>query len=76
MSDSGLPVPKTILVQFPVNLDLIEEEAGIPVAVKTRIGTQGSGVHLCQTRQALNDLFQFVGGKQPQGRAVPAAVSA
>jgi len=65
LSDADFPVPKTILVQFPVNLDLIEQEIGFPTVVKTRIGTQGSGVHLCETRQALNDLLQFVQANNP-----------
>ncbi|NPA95544.1 MAG: RimK family alpha-L-glutamate ligase [Thermodesulfobacteria bacterium] len=65
LSDAGLPVPKTILVQFPVNIDLIEKEIGFPTVVKTRVGTQGSGVHLCDTRQALNDLLQFVEANNP-----------
>ena len=65
LSDAGFPVPTTILVQFPVNLDLIEREIGFPTVVKTRVGTQGSGVHLCETRQALNDLLQFVQANNP-----------
>ncbi len=65
MADAGLPVPKTILVQFPVNIDHIEREIGFPTVVKTRIGTQGSGVHLCETRQALHDLLQFVEANNP-----------
>ncbi len=65
LSDAGLPVPKTILVQFPVNIDLVEQELGFPVVVKTRVGTQGSGVHLCDTRQALHDLLQFVEANNP-----------
>jgi len=66
LSEAGVSVPKTILVQFPVDLDLIEKELGFPVVVKTRVGTQGSGVHLCETRQALNDLLQFVEANNPQ----------
>jgi gamma-F420-2:alpha-L-glutamate ligase len=50
LSDAGLPVPKTMLVQFPVNIDLVEREIGFPTVVKTRVGTQGSGVHLCDDR--------------------------
>jgi len=65
LSDAGFPVPKTILVQFPVNINLIEQELGFPVVVKTRVGTQGSGVHLCDSRQALNDLLQFVEANNP-----------
>ena len=65
LADADLPVPKTILVEFPVNIDLIEKEIGLPTVVKTRIGTQGSGVHLCETRESLHDLLQFVEANNP-----------
>lgn len=65
LSDAGLPVPKTMLVQFPINIDLVERMIGFPTVVKTRVGTQGSGVHLCETRQALVDLVQFVEANNP-----------
>ena len=65
LSDAGFPVPKTMLVQFPVNIDLVEKEIGFPTVVKPRVGTQGSGVHLCDTRQALHDLLQFVEANNP-----------
>ena len=34
LSDAGFPVPKTMLVQFPVNIDLVEKEIGFPTVVK------------------------------------------
>ncbi len=65
LADAKIPVPKTMLVQFPVNIDLVEKEIGFPTVVKTRVGTQGSGVHLCEDRQALFDLLQFVEANNP-----------
>ncbi len=66
LANSGQPVPKTILVRFPVDVDHIERELGFPVVVKTRVGTQGSGVHLCESRQSMVDLLQFVEANNPQ----------
>ena len=34
LSASGLPIPKTILAKFPVDVDVIERELGFPVVVK------------------------------------------
>jgi len=65
LANAKIPVPKTMLVLFPVNIDLVEKEIGFPTVVKTRVGTQGSGVHLCEDRQSLHDLLQFVEANNP-----------
>ena len=56
LARAGLPVPKTILGKFPVDVDTVERELGFPVVVKTLRGTRGNGVLLCKDRAQFNDL--------------------
>lgn len=70
LAAAGLPVPKTILVQFPADPDLVERELGFPVIVKTLVGTQGSGVYLAEDREKLMDLLQFVEANNPAAQLV------
>ena len=62
LSRSGLPIPKTILGKFPVDVDLVERELGFPVVVKTLKGTRGAGVVLCANRLQFNDLADLLDG--------------
>jgi len=61
LSASGLPIPKTILAKFPVDVDLIERELGFPVVVKKLRSTRGAGVVLCQDRDQFGDLASLLG---------------
>lgn len=56
----GLPVPKTMLLHFPFNLDLIEQELGFPLVVKYNAGAKGVGIFLCETPTQLLDLTGFI----------------
>jgi gamma-F420-2:alpha-L-glutamate ligase len=62
LSQAGLPIPKTILGKFPVDVDLIERELCFPVVVKTLRGTRGNGVLLCANREQFNDLASLLDG--------------
>lgn len=53
---AGLPVPATMLGKFPIDVDVIEEELGFPVIVKTLRGTRGTGVLKCEDRDQFEDL--------------------
>jgi len=70
LASAGLPVPKTILVKFPIDADFVQREMGFPVVVKTLVGTQGSGVYLCDDREKLLDLLQFVEANNPAAQLV------
>lgn len=65
LSASGLPIPKTILAKFPVDVDLIERELGFPVVVKTLRSTRGAGVLLCKDRGQFDDLASLLGDANP-----------
>lgn len=62
LSAAGLPIPKTILGKFPVDVDVVERELGFPVVVKTLKGTRGNGVLLCANREQFNDLANLLDG--------------
>ncbi|PIK16378.1 RimK family alpha-L-glutamate ligase [Halobacteriovorax sp. JY17] len=60
LAEYNMPVPKTMLVKFPVDVDFIEKNLGFPVIVKTLSGSQGVGVFLCETKRNLADMMQLV----------------
>lgn len=65
LSANGLPIPRTILAKFPVDVDVIERELGFPVVVKTLRSTRGAGVLLCHDRGQFNDLASLLGDSNP-----------
>ena len=60
LAERNLPIPKTMLVKFPIDVNLVEQRLGFPVVVKTLYGSQGSGVFLCETKKQLTNLIQLV----------------
>jgi len=56
LTQAGLPVPRTILSKFPIDVDLVESELGFPVIVKTLKGTRGAGVMKSEDRSQFQDL--------------------
>lgn len=56
LNRSGLPIPRTMLGTFPIDIDLVERELGFPVIVKTLKGTRGAGVLKCEDRSQFEDL--------------------
>ncbi len=60
LASSGLPFARTMLMQFPVNVDLVEETLGFPVVIKTVSGTQGKGVFLAETREQFISLMELL----------------
>jgi RimK family alpha-L-glutamate ligase len=55
LTKENLPIPKTILVNGDVDIDLVEKEIGFPCVVKATSGSKGKTVHLCDTKK------EFVG---------------
>lgn len=62
VSRARLPIPKTILGKFPVDVNLVERELGFPVVVKKLKGTRGNGVVLCQDRAQFDDVANLLDG--------------
>ncbi|QEN05444.1 RimK family alpha-L-glutamate ligase [Thiospirochaeta perfilievii] len=60
LAENNIPVPKTMLVKFPVDSDLVEKTIGFPVVIKTLSGSQGKGVFLSEKRKNFEDLMQLI----------------
>lgn len=56
MKAAGLPSPRTLLVKFPVCEDLVADEIGFPLVIKTISGARGRGVFLCETINQFRDM--------------------
>ncbi|MCJ7665241.1 MAG: RimK family alpha-L-glutamate ligase [Actinobacteria bacterium] len=56
LASSNIPIPKTMLARFPLDIDVIEKEFSYPLIIKTITGSQGKGVFLLEDRNKLNDL--------------------
>ncbi len=62
LAGAKLPIPKTILGKFPIDVDLVERELGFPVVVKKLRGTRGAGVVLAENRSQFDDLANLLDG--------------
>lgn len=60
LAQAGIPVPRTMLVRFPVNIELVEKQIGFPCVIKVLSGSYGKGIHLVQTPKGLEELMEFV----------------
>lgn len=65
LASHDVPIPRTILGKFPVDIDLIDRELGFPVVVKTLRGTRGENVMLCESREKFDELAGLLGGARP-----------
>jgi len=59
LGQSNLPVPKTMLVKHPINLELVENNLKYPMIVKTLSGSYGSGVFLVEDRKQFRQLMKM-----------------
>jgi RimK family alpha-L-glutamate ligase len=60
LATNNVPIPKTMLAKFPLNVDIVEREFTYPLIVKTVSGSYGKGVFLCENRAQLKDLADFI----------------
>jgi gamma-F420-2:alpha-L-glutamate ligase len=56
----NLPIPKTILVNGDVDIELIEKEIGFPCVVKATSGSKGKTVHLCHNKKDFTGLMSLL----------------
>ena len=59
LGQSSLPVPKTLLVKHPINVEFVESNIGYPSIIKTLSGSFGAGVFLCENRNQLQQLLKM-----------------
>ena len=70
LAENGLPVPKTMLAKFPLNIEMVRKNIGFPVVVKTLSGSQGKGVFLSRTEKEFNDLTQLIEVTNPNANFI------
>ena len=59
LGQSNLPVPKTMLVKHPINVELVEKNIKYPMIVKTLSGSYGSGVFMVEDRKQFRQLMKM-----------------
>ena len=55
LAQSNLPTPKTMLLKFPIDVNLVEQEIGFPLIIKNITGSNGKGVYLCESVEQFID---------------------
>lgn len=60
LAQSNLPTPKTMLLKFPINIDLVTQEIGFPLVVKNVVGNEGKGIYLCDSADKFKDLMELL----------------
>ena len=70
LAGSNLPVPKTMLGKFPINIDLAAKQLGFPIVVKTVSGSQGSGVYLSDNRANFEDIMTLLESTKPNANII------
>ena len=60
LAANNIPVPATMLVKFPVNLDIVKKDLGFPLIVKTLYGSQGNGVFLCEDEKSFLNMMNLL----------------
>ncbi len=59
LGESNLPVPKTLLVKHPIDVNLVENNIKYPMIIKTLSGSYGAGVFLVENRKQLKQLLKM-----------------
>lgn len=70
LAKNNLPIPKSMLVKFPVNIELVEEYINFPVVVKTISGSQGNGVYLSENKNNFIDLMHLLESTNPNANII------
>jgi glutathione synthase/RimK-type ligase-like ATP-grasp enzyme len=60
LAQCNLPIPRTMLVRFPVDPDLVAQQIGFPCVVKLLIGSFGEGIVLSRDPSSFRDLMELV----------------
>ncbi len=60
LNQHHIPIPKTMLMKFPSSITRIQAEIGFLVVLKMVSGTEGFGVHLCETKRALKEIMEIL----------------
>lgn len=70
LAQSNLPTPKTMLVKFPIDIELVRQEIGFPVIIKNITGTEGAGIYLCDSDEKFTDLMELIYSNNPKANII------
>ena len=59
LGQSNLPVPKTMLVKHPIDINLVEKNLNYPMIVKTLSGSYGSGVFMVDDKKQFRQMMKM-----------------
>jgi gamma-F420-2:alpha-L-glutamate ligase len=60
LAQNLIPTPKTMLLRYPVNKEVVATEIGFPCVVKVISGSHGKGVYLADSRKQFDDVMELV----------------
>jgi RimK family alpha-L-glutamate ligase len=60
LAKHGIAIPKTMLVRWPINENLVSSEIGFPCVVKVITGSHGKGVYLCKDQASFAELMELI----------------
>jgi len=60
LTKNNIPIPKTMLAKFPIDMDTINKEFSYPIILKTVSGSHGKGVFLCENEHKLKDTLDLM----------------
>lgn len=66
LAHQGVPMPAAMLARFPVDTDAVIRKMGMPLVLKTRSGSQGTGVMLMRSESQFKDMMQLMGNVNPK----------
>jgi RimK family alpha-L-glutamate ligase len=60
LAKNNIPIPNTMLVRFPVDVEIVDKNIGWPCVVKVITGSHGDGVYLCEKKRDFKKLMEFI----------------
>jgi gamma-F420-2:alpha-L-glutamate ligase len=60
LAANKIAIPKTMMVRYPIDDGLVEQQIGFPCVVKLVTGSYGEGVYLCERKRDYKKLMEFI----------------
>ncbi|MDA3845841.1 MAG: RimK family alpha-L-glutamate ligase [Vallitaleaceae bacterium] len=60
LAEKNLPVPKTMLMKFPIDIELIKRHFTFPIVIKTLSGSLGKGVFQAKNEESFMNLARII----------------
>ena len=60
LSSNNIAIPKTMIVKYPVDINLIKDDIGFPCVIKVVTGSYGEGIYLCEDSASFKKIIEFI----------------